>query len=171
MASLHSVVKLPASRCVVKPLKRGFASSLEELFPASAGVADWAEKTRNALGDDVDPAGGIILELSSVIAVFDRRLDDISGRMALPLADGVKSAGKLEVAELPAAEVIELRYPAKRTVEQVLEDVYEQAIGFSEKSRKRDLGGFLRIIDRRAAKANGGFVVQLETVERVASDD
>ncbi|MBI5496960.1 MAG: hypothetical protein HY904_18240 [Deltaproteobacteria bacterium] len=154
----------------MKTLKRGFASSITELSPGSDGVKDWVEKTRRALGDSLDDSAGVILELHSVIAVFDERLGDVSGRIALPLVPGTRPAGKYEVDELPACEVIELRYPGTRTAKQVFADVYEQAIGYSEKSKKRDMGGFLRFVDRRGTRANAGFVVQLETVPRVEAD-
>lgn len=163
MAAIHTVVDAPELRCVSHELHG--IEPLPDAPPLRPVVAEM-ERKHAAI---VDGPRGVVLHLEPLVAVFDARWDALTTIVGLPLKDDVAPADELTCMTWESARVLELRYGESRPFPQILEDVYRQATGFSTASKLRDLGNFIRITDFRRAKANGGWLVQVETVLRLPS--
>lgn len=167
MGTSMSVVQVPELRCVTEEFKRGFAKKWDGTSFDAPDIQAWVEETLEQMGASADLADGVIYELGSMVALFDRRAEDVSCTVAIPLQMGARAPRGHRAVDIPEREVIELRYPRVRTYNEIIDDVYAQATTFTDKSKKRDLGDVIRILDKRRNGAKAGFVVQVETVERV----
>ena len=170
MGATHSVVKVPPARCAVLPLAAGAVAGPSALSSETGPVGAPAQELRARVGPAWDAAHGTVFLLEPLVAVFDHRYEELRCTVALPLRPGARGPVDVTVVELPAVDVLELRYPASRALDKVLEDVFQQVCRYADTSQKRDPASVLRLHDQRGTRPGAGFLVQVEVEDRRATD-